>query len=371
MISVEHFFNKLKFYGIDFFSGVPDSLLADFSAYLEDHVIGSNHVIAANEGNSVALAIGYYLATKKNSVVYMQNSGLGNSINPLVSLADKQVYEFPILMIVGWRGEPGVNDEPQHIKQGQITQSQLDLLDIPYFILDANVDWELILDQAVSKLNANNSPVALLVRKGAFSSYHSSKTGKKLSYITRYQALETILDLSCKDLIVTTTGKTSREVFEIRKSKLSKQGDFLTVGGMGHASSIALGLAIGLPQKRVICIDGDGAMIMHMGALSIIGSIAPANYLHILLNNGAHDSVGGQPTVAGGIDFEALSVANGYKKYIRASTVEEIKSAWSLAGSDGPIMIEVLIKLGSDQKLGRPTSTPKEIKKMFIDAVNE
>jgi phosphonopyruvate decarboxylase len=369
MIAPHDFFTQAKASGIRFFAGVPDSLLANLCAYIDDQSAAGEHVITANEGNAIALAAGYHLSSGNAAAVYMQNSGLGNTINPLTSLTDPEVYKIPMLLIIGWRGEPGVKDEPQHIKQGRITPGQLDLLEIPYWILDADSNLPDLLGAALEKMHSSNAPVALLVRKDTFSKYKSTRAAGMQSNLKREDALRELLHLSGDDLVVSTTGKTSREVFEIRNQAGVQQRDFLTVGAMGHTASIALGVALGNPAKRVICIDGDGSALMHMGALPIIGSLKPKNLVHVLLNNAAHESVGGQPTVAGGMDFQAISAASGYAGYYRADNLADLKAAWeNIASAAGPVLLEVCICTGSRDDLGRPTSTPEQNKIAFIQA---
>lgn len=367
MIDPKLMFEALKSSGIELFAGVPDSLLKNFCAYVDDNASHGEHIITANEGNAVALAAGYHMTTGKIAAVYMQNSGLGNTINPLTSITDAQVYKIPVLLIIGWRGEPGIKDEPQHVKQGDITQAQLDLLDIPYFVVDETSDVNELVNMATKSLNEKNSPVALLVRKGAFSGYKSRRKPTSESTLKREDALNALLELSGESLVVSTTGKTSREVFELRVKRGEVQRDFLTVGGMGHTSSIALGAALGNPGKKVICIDGDGSALMHLGALPIIGDVKPKNMIHVLLNNEAHESVGGQPTVGGRFDFKAVAKASGYNAYDVASTVAEVREAWHRLDSiDGPVMLEVKITTGSRDDLGRPTTTAEENKLAFM-----
>ena len=368
MIDPKHFVDSLKSVGLDFFAGVPDSLLKDFCAYVDDNALPNQHVITANEGNAVSMASGYHMASGKSAVVYLQNSGLGNTINPLTSIADAEVYQTPMLLVVGWRGEPGVKDEPQHVKQGRITPGQLDLLEIPYLIVDAQSSAQELADWSRSKLDETGGPVALLVRKGAFASYKSVRKHPAESMMKREEALSEILELAGNAAIVSTTGKTSREVFELRVDRGESQRDFLTVGGMGHTASIALGVALAKPERPVVCIDGDGSVLMHMGALPIIGSLVPQNFTHILLNNAAHESVGGQPTVGGRTDFQAIATASGYQGYEVASTPEELRDAWArLSLKSGPKMLEVKIATGSRDNLGRPSSTPCENKNAFME----
>lgn len=368
MIDPKRFVDALAEQEIEFYAGVPDSLLKDFCAYVDDNGKPGQHVITANEGNAVAMASGYHMATGKSAVVYLQNSGLGNIINPLTSIADKEVYQTPMLLVVGWRGEPGVKDEPQHVKQGRITPEQLDLLEVPYRVVSADSNPQELATWSREQLDETGAPVAILVKKGAFASYKSQRKPSVEATMRREDALDVLLGLAGDAAIVSTTGKTSREVFELRVNREEKQRDFLTVGGMGHTASIALGAALGQPDKQVVCIDGDGSVLMHMGALPIIGSLRLANFTHVLLNNAAHESVGGQPTVADQVDFRAVSKACGYNAYAVASTPEEIQDAWAqLAGVPGPVMLEVRITTGSRSDLGRPTSSPRENKQSFME----
>ena len=371
MIEPSSFYNELKKEEIDFFVGVPDSLLKNFCSFVDDNIEKDNHIIAANEGNAISIASGYHLATKKIPVVYMQNSGLGNCINPLTSLADKEVYSIPMLLIIGWRGEPGKKDEPQHLKQGRITREQLKILDIDYFVIDENTDEKSCLEKVIKRINKNSSPVAILVRENTFKKYKLKNKQKTIYKLKREEAIEEIINLSNdSDIFISTTGKTSRELYEIRKNKGEAQKDFLTVGSMGHVSSIALGVAIGLKKQRVICLDGDGSLIMHLGSLPIIGAISPKNLIHVILNNCAHESVGGQPTVANEIDFEKLSSALNYKNFFQSSNVKQINDCWSqLIDREGPSLFLINIKSSSRKDLGRPESSPIENKESFMEFI--
>ncbi|SKB76691.1 phosphonopyruvate decarboxylase [Daejeonella lutea] len=367
MISPQEFLNILRENGFGLFCGVPDSLLKNLCACIDETIDRRLHIITANEGNALALASGYYLASGKTGCVYLQNSGLGNLINPLTSLSDAEVYQIPVLLIVGWRGEPGEKDEPQHIKQGKITKSQLELLDIPYYIVDSDCNIQSVLSAANKELKERNSPVALLVKSGTFIEYvlkESPQTGT----LKREEALSVLLGLTKpKDIIIAATGKTSREIFEIRNMLGQAQTDFLTVGAMGHNLSIALGAAIAQPSRRVICIDGDGSMLMHMGSLAIAGNSKNSNLVYIVLNNAAHESVGGQPTVAGDMDLSKISEGCGYSGYFQAVDVETIKKYWAeIEQTAGPVLFEIKITTGSRPDLGRPSGTPKENKQKFM-----
>lgn len=314
MISVKQFVNSLKLSGIDFFVGVPDSLLKSFCAYVTD-TCGDNHIIAANEGGAVGLAAGHYLATGKPALVYMQNSGQGNAVNPLVSLADPDVYSMPMVLLVGWRGEPGVKDEPQHVKQGKVTVSLFETIGIPTEVLPDDEEAALELARCmIEKSKAESRPVALIVRKGIFEEYKLQNKEEDISMLRREVAIEGILRaLSADAVIVSTTGMISREVYETRE-RLGQghERDFLTVGSMGHALMVALGIARAQPTRKVYCLDGDGASIMHMGNMAIAGQSTCENLTHIVFNNAAHDSVGGQPTVGGKIDLEKIAGELGY-----------------------------------------------------------
>lgn len=370
-ISPLKFYRTLKKNNINFFSGVPDSLLKQFNLCLEDNLPSERNIIAANEGNAISLAAGYHLGTGELPVVYMQNSGLGNAVNPLLSLCDPDVYSIPILLIVGWRGEPGFHDEPQHIKQGKIQLDLLQAMDIPYRIIsmeESLVDEEINI--CIRKSIHQNRPVALIIRKGTFDKYESPLLPVRNNLMTREEVLEIILDkLSIDTVIVSTTGKTSREIFEIREKRSETHHmDFLTVGSMGHCSSIALGIAIAQPKRNVICIDGDGALIMHMGSLSTIGKIMPRNFYHILINNNVHESVGGQETSAKNIDMPIMARSNGYKHAYIAHDFPQLKTLLcTLLATEGPSFLEIKVRQGSRLNLGRPTIKPIDNKTIFMN----
>ena len=364
MISPKRFFEILKSSGIDFYTGVPDSLLKDFCAYVTDNVSKKDHIINSNEGAAIALASGHYIATGKPGLVYMQNSGIGNAINPLLSLADSEVYSIPILLVIGWRGEPGKKDEPQHVKQGKVMLDLLKAMNISNEIINSSTDnTEDIIRKAYSTMTELSCPFALIISEGTFEEYKLINDTQSDYQFNREEAIKIILDdLSSDDIIVSTTGKTSREVFEYRKkNNQGHQNDFLTVGSMGHCSQIALGIALEKNKKQVYVLDGDGAVIMHMGSLAILGSEAPENFRHILFNNGAHDSVGGQPTAGFKTDFSAIARACGYKLSITAETEMEIKNGLiSIKRNPGPVFLEIRVNKGSRKDLGRPTTTPVE-----------
>lgn len=377
MISPKGFCDVLQSFGLTHYYGVPDSLLKNLCTYIDATFSKDAHLITANEGNAVGLATGHYLGSNSPAVVYMQNSGLGNVVNPLTSLADTAVYSIPMLLVIGWRGEPGVKDEPQHVKQGQVTEQQLDVLGIPYVIIDGQSNLHQSLPGLLAQMAQQQRPVAVLVRKNTFDSFKgpvsSHSTEQPNSYpMNREQALQVLLPLISADaLIVCTTGKTSREVFEIRKARNESNTDFLTVGGMGHTSSIAMGVAKVNPDRLVVALDGDGSMLMHMGALAIAGSSGLTNFIHIVLNNECHDSVGGQPTVGGAIDIERIATGSGYSQYFVCSDEHTLRERWQQISSastnlSSPILLEVKIRKGARSDLGRPTSTPAENKQAFM-----
>lgn len=366
------FCQTLKARGIGFFAGVPDSLLKDLCSYLNDHSRPGEHVIAANEGNALAMAAGYYLATGKVGAVYMQNSGLGNTVNPLTSLTSAEVYRIPVLLIIGWCGEPGVEDEPQHVQQGRITTGQLELLEIPFRILGANSVLSSVLEDVFSNLDREKSPVAILVRKGAFWKHEPHCKTRQRTTFKRGAALRMLLSLAdAQDIVISATGKTSGEIFEILAERGEERRGFLTVGSMGHASSLALGAALGKPERRVICLDGDGSLVMHMGALPVIGSLKPSNFVHVLLNNASHESVGGQPTVADRIDFRNVALGCGYDHYHKATDAASLSRCWQqLEDQKGAVMLEVVVSNGSRKNPGQPTATPEQNKLAFMEYVN-
>lgn len=370
MIRPETFYGWLSGNHIDFFCGVPDSLLKDICAYITDNTQQGNHIITANEGNAVALAAGYHMATQKVPLVYMQNSGLGNAMNPLLSLTDRQVYNIPLLLMIGWRGEPGVKDEPQHITQGEITLQILETARVPYSILsrDEKEAGEQV-QHAMAEINRTNVPFAIVVRKGTFEKYSIKKSVATEYPLSREEVIKQIVDqLKGDEVVVSTTGKTSRELFECRESLGQPHyTDFLTVGSMGHSSQIALGIAISKPDRRVICLDGDGALLMHMGGLAITGNVSPNNYVHIVINNGAHESVGGQPTVGFNIDIASVAKASGYVSATSVSTARGLNDALaSIRSKTCPALIEVKVRVGSREDLGRPTIRPVDNKKDFM-----
>lgn len=357
--------------GVSFFAGVPDSLLKDICAYITDGVEEGRHVIAANEGAAVALASGWHLATGGLGLVYLQNSGLGNLVNPLTSLADPEVYSIPMLLLIGWRGEPGVPDEPQHRKQGRVTVETLQALEIPYAVLpDTAGEAVEAIKTAARTARENNAPYALIVKKGTFEPYKLRNKIPDQFVLRREEAIKLVLAAIGNEMaVVSTTGMTSREVFEHREAEGEGHGrDFLTVGCMGHASQIAMGLALARPEAPVCCIDGDGAVLMHMGSLAVIGVSGLVHFKHVVINNGAHDSVGGQPTAGLTVNLPAIAKACGYQWSASAHEPEEIvRLLEELKTVQGPALLEIKVNKGSRADLGRPTTTTHDNKKHFME----
>ncbi len=368
MLRCQDFVGWLESFGVDFYAGVPDSLLKPVCFYLTDHA-GDKHVVAANEGGAVALACGYHLATGKVPLVYLQNSGQGNTINPLLSLADRDVYSIPMLLLIGWRGEPGTKDEPQHVKQGKVTASLLDAMQIPYRVLPAEpTAARRCVDELLPIAATESRPVALLVRKDTFEPYEPIDHAGGEFEMTREQAIEAVAaSLSGTEAIVSTTGKISRELFEYRARAGESHGrDFLTVGSMGHASQIAMGIALAQPDRQVFCLDGDGAMLMHMGSAAIVGAAGVANFKHVILNNGVHDSVGGMASAGLRVSFREIVMACGYTEAWRVERREEVaEKVARLRSARGPAMLEIMVQKGARTDLGRPTTSPTENKTAF------
>lgn len=375
MIRPEFFVNELKEHDIDFYAGVPDSLLKNICAYITDNLPAEQNIIAANEGGAMGIATGYNLATGKVPVVYMQNSGEGNIINPLASLTDKEVYNIPVLLVIGWRGRPGVHDEPQHVKQGKVTTGLLNTMGINYAILPK--DEETAAKQikaAVAYMKETNECFALVIEKDTFDVYKLQNVEESSLTMSREAAIQKVASSIEEDAcIVSTTGMISRELFEARTAwKQGHERDFLTVGSMGHASQIALGIALQKPERKVYCFDGDGAVIMHMGNMAITASMKCKNYVHVIFNNGAHDSVGGQPTVGLKIDLCAVAKAVGYVATFNVDTEEQLADVLNkIRHQDGPLLVQVCVKKGNRKDLGRPTTTPIQNKMAFMSFLKD
>lgn len=370
-MKVETLFNIIN---SDFYTGVPDSQLKALCNFLMDRygIDQQHHIIAANEGNCTALAAGYHLATGKVPVVYMQNSGEGNIINPVASLLNDKVYAIPVIFIIGWRGEPGIHDEPQHIYQGEVTVKLLDDMGIESFIIGSDTTDEVV--QAAMDtfrpILESGKDVAFVIRKGALTDapkveYSNTNT------MVREEIIQHIVAASGEDPIISTTGKASRELFETRvANNQSHKYDFLTVGSMGHSSSIALGVALNKPNQRIWCVDGDGAVLMHMGSMAVVGSNKPKNLIHIVINNGAHETVGGMPTVASEIDLVAIAKACGYPNAVSVDTFEALDAELEVAKNKNELsLIEVKCSIGARDDLGRPTTTALENKQNFMEYI--
>lgn len=361
----------VKIIGADFYTGIPDSQLKALCDYLMNTygIDSHHHIIAANEGNCTALAAGYHLATGKVPVVYMQNSGEGNIINPVASLLSDKVYAIPMIFIIGWRGEPGIHDEPQHIYQGEVTVKLLEDMDVKVFIIGKETTESEV--KAAMKdfrrIFSRGKNVAFVIRKGAIS-YDGKVEYNNENIMVREEIIKHIVKASGEDPIVSTTGKASRELFETRiANEQSHKYDFLTVGSMGHSSSIALGIALNKPDTRVWCVDGDGAILMHMGAMAVLGTNKPKNMIHVVINNGAHETVGGMPTVASQIDLVAIAKACGYPAAICVDSFTMLDIELERAKTHNELcLIEVKCSIGAREDLGRPTTTALENKESFM-----
>ena len=371
MISPKFFIEQLQQAGIEFFAGVPDSLLKNMCAYITDHFDDKHNIIAANEGGAVALAAGYHLATGKVGCVYMQNSGEGNAVNPLASLTDRDVYHIPLLLIIGWRGRPGIHDEPQHVKQGKITTGLLNVLGINYEVLNKEEDFAIRqIDKAINSIRTTGEAFALVVEKDTFDNYALQNVIKNDLTLAREAAVQMVAkSLEKNDVVVSTTGMISRELFEYREATGDgHQNDFLTVGSMGHASQIALGIALQKPNRNIFCFEGDGAVLMHTGSMAITASKKPNNFYHIVFNNGAHDSVGGQPTVALDIDLPSIAKAVGYPSVFSVDNQDDLKEVLSkITSFPAPVFLEIKVKKGNRKDLGRPTTTPIQNKEALMN----
>jgi len=358
--------------GIQFATGVPDSLQQEFCNVIASPNSIIEHVASPNEGVAIGLAIGFNISSETVPLVYMQNSGLGNALNPLISLAHSGVYNIPIVLMIGWRGEPGSIDEPQHLTQGMITRELLELLQIPYLIINQNSELPTVGIFIKSNLEKSMGPIAILVSANTFDMAPKEELAKDLLAMTREQAVEIVTQTSPKNSIfVSTTGKLSRELNEIRKNNEESSRDFMTVGGMGHASSIALGVALNSKDKIIICLDGDGAALMHLGSMAMIGEIGPSNFVHVVFNNGVHESVGGQPIAANLQSFVDLAYSLNYKTSVSISSeIDLTKYFKDVNKVEMPCLVEVRINTKSRNDLTRPSQTPTQNKEEFIRFLN-
>ena len=363
MIKVKALIDLLKRNKSDFFSGVPDSVLKELSSSIQNE---KNHIIATNEGSAVSIAIGQYLSTKKIPVVYMQNSGLSNALNPLISIAHKKVYSIPLILIIGWRGSPRLKDEPQHNVKGKITEQILKLLNIKYTIIRSNLDLKKF-DKQIKIAKKNKSIVACLIEQGSLEKNKKPIKRKSFYSLNKELFFKTLLEsISKKTKIISSTGYNSRELMYVReKYQVKDNKDFYMVGGMGHTSSVALGCSLS-SKHNIVCIDGDGSFLMHLGSIKTVGSFAKKNFKYILLNNNAHDSVGGQNTYANEIDFEKLSKSLGFKKFYSISYKQELKKKIrNFLSANDLSFLEVKVANSSVKKLPRPTDLIK-IKNQFM-----
>ena len=375
MISCQDFFDILNKYDLSFFTGIPDSTFKEWMKFLvdKDEVVLKN-LVACNECEAVALAAGYHLATNKVGVVYMQNSGLGKAVNPLTSLCDPDVFSIPVLLMIGWRGEPGKVDAPQHKKMGKITVSLLETLQIPYWILEPDLkSIEKKLKGVINHFKTKRSPYAFIVRKNLFQDYNLEKEMKDDYTLSREETISIIMqNLKGDEVIVSSTGFVSRELYEFRNSgKKDHHKSFYNIGSMGCASSIGLSIALQKPLKRVIIFDGDGATIMQMGALTTIGKYSPSNYVHFIFDNRAHESTGGQPTNSDSVDLAQIALASNYKMGVTIYTKKELmKTLQEIKGQGGPLLILIKIKKGTRDDLKRPDKTPLQLKEEFMNYLN-
>ena len=367
----EVFFQVLKEQGVEFYTGVPDSTLKHFCFFMDSQTSQNSHIIAANEGSAIGIATGYYLSTGKVPLVYMQNSGFGNALNPITSLVDESVFSIPMIIMMGWRGEPGVKDAIQHKKDGEVQEDILKSLNLSYtHISDDLVKMKNQMEDIFDSVKNNNEPHVILVSKNYFQRFNSQQAViDKAKFLTREMALTHIINnIEDDDVVVSTTGKCSRELYEIRKKhSMNPDRDLRIVGSMGHVSSVALGLSINI-SNQIICIDGDGSLIMHMGTLPTIGKYSKNNFKHVILNNFSHDSVGGQDTSSNYIDYENLAYSTSYKNYFqidnKASFVDIFKS---FRASEGPSFLEIVVSKGSNENLTRPKTTPLDNRKYFMN----
>lgn len=363
MIKVNALINLLKKNKTNFFTGVPDSVLKEFSSYLKNE---KKHIIATNEGSAVSIGIGHYLSTKTIPCIYMQNSGLSNALNPLISIAHKKVYSIPLILVIGWRGSPRVKDEPQHNVKGKITQQILKLLNIKYTIIRSNKDFAKF-DKQIKYAKKNNSIVACLIEQGTFEKITTSSSKKDFYNLDKEFFLKNLLaELPSKSKVVASTGYNSRELMYLReKFNFNNSKDFYMVGGMGHTSSVALGFSLS-SKNKTFCIDGDGSFLMHLGSIMTVGNFANKNFKYVLLNNNTHDSVGGQSTNAHNVDFDKLSKSLGFKKFYSIKKKQNLrKIIKNFIKINSPSFLEVKVTNSKIKKLPRPDDLLK-IKNQFM-----
>lgn len=372
MISCEELFSIFQNLNLKFYSGVPDSCFAPIVDYLLAHEDDYHHIIATNEGEALAIATGYHLSTGGIPVLYVENAGLGNLINPLTSLTDKYVYNIPTLLLISWRGAPSLNDAPQHNRMGIITPNLLELLGIPYYVYGGdNTALKKMIYEGLERIKEKNVPYALLFAKGDIQPYSHMLDGPTAE-MTREEAIKIIADEmnDSSAVFLSTTGKTSRELFEYREVKgVSHEKDFLNVGAMGYVSSVGFGLSLNT-RKKVVVLDGDASILMHMGNLATIGHHKPDNFYHVILDNHSHDSTGGQPTVADTVDFCEVARAVGYRYAKQVETAAQLKAELkNVKGVNGPALLLVYVKKGARDNLGRPTIPLTKLKESFMKSI--
>ncbi len=371
MIDQKILFRELENIGIEFFTGVPDSLLNDFCLYLTNEMPSNKHIMAANEGNAVGIAAGYHMATGKVPVVYMQNSGIGNATNPLLSLTHPCVYSIPLILVIGWRGDPNIKDHVQHKKQGELTPVLMSDMDIPYRILDSEETVVEHFKWAHDTAQSISAPVALIVKKAILTRKNKSMEFPEDNKMNREEAISCVMDVLGKEPIyLGTTGRATRELHENIIAKGLEPGhEFENVGAMGHLSSIGLGLAVGHPDKQIVCFDGDAAAVMHMGSLATMGRYKPNNLWHIVLNNGVNESVGGQQSSGQIINLTQIAVACGYHTMTSAvETAEDVKVALeTLSKKEGPKLLDIHIRQGIRKDMPKLSIDHKMLKSNIIN----
>jgi phosphonopyruvate decarboxylase len=367
MINPKEFYDMLiKRAGHDFFAGIPDSTLKDFCSYIDDN--SNNHFITANEGSAISMGIGHHLATGETPFIYMQNSGIGNSLNPVLSMASKEIYQIPMVIFVGWRGENAKKDEPQHLHQGKVMIPAFGAMDLDYDLMPTNIkSAEALMEKVIRNLKSQPRPYFIIIKSGTFSEYKSETKETNNLSLTREEVIKKITQHSKDAFYLATTGFTGRELFEIQNDH-SKS--FLSIGGMGHVSSIALGVANSKKDQKVIALDGDGSLLMHMGNMAIAGQSKLQNFIHIVFNNGCHLSVGGQKSIAQDIDLTKMAKACGYKTFEISKEDELQDFLTKLNDLKGPVFVNLLINRSSRADLGRPSQSPKEMKKIFMEKLN-
>ena len=376
MLNQEKVFEELVKHGVTFFTGVPDSYLNGFCNYALDNC-GNRNIITANEGNAIAIASGHYFASKEISLVYMQNSGLGNAVNPLVSLVDKDVFAVPMLLLVGWRGQGNTEpNHPQHKLQGEITPRLLEIMHIPYTILeDDDKKFANTVEKAVKYCKENRQPYGLIAPMGVMAANDKPNNMDRTYPMSREEAMEVILNNMPGDTIYSaTTGRATRELFFLREKRSeTKAHDFLNVGSMGHASSVALGIALEKPERKVVALDGDSACMMHMGAMTMVSKLDVPNFMHVVLNNGSHESVGGQPSAGHKVDFTKIAEACDYATVGHPVTTEvELMEALEVLRNCGKAsFIDCRIHKGLSRKLPPVIFDHREVIDALIDNLNE